>query len=130
MGPLTIGFGVFLFLLGIGFYLGTEAKSLTALIPGAFGLLFVILGALAARNIARKHVMHAAAMIGLIGFALPAWRAIKALSSGGEFSPAVIEQLGMAATCLLFVGLCVKSFIDARRNRAAAPPAETGESAS
>jgi hypothetical protein len=128
MGPVTIVFGAFLIVVGAGFYFGTEAKSVTALVPAIFGVLFVLLGALAAKNIARKHVMHFAAMLGLIGFALPIWRVIKSLSSGGEFSPAVIEQLVMAITCLVFVGLCVKSFIDARRNRQAA--SETTESAS
>jgi len=127
MGRVTVVFGLFLAVVGAGFFLGTESKSVTALIPSVFGLLFIILGALASWDIARKHVMHFAAMIGLIGFILPLWRAIKALAGGGEFSPAVIEQLVMAVTCLVFVGLCVKSFIDARRNRKAL---EAGEKAS
>ena len=67
MPPVTIGFGVAMILLGAGFYLGTETQSVTALIPAFAGILFVLLGVLAFKEGLRKHVMHAAAALGLLG---------------------------------------------------------------
>jgi hypothetical protein len=59
--------------------------------------------------------MHAAVIVGLIGFLVPAIRVLMKIS---EFalSPAVISQLAMSAVCLVFVVLAVRSFITARRN--------------
>ncbi len=125
MWSVTIGFGMVLILLGVGGYVGTGRESVTALIPAFFGLALVVLGALARKEGLRKHVMHAAVLIGLVGFAVPAYRAgpkIPALFAGDEGVnvAAVSLQLAMAAICAVFVVLCVKSFIDARRSRAAA----------
>src|SRR5262245_18242041 len=118
MGPITIAFGIGLILVGVIGYVATDAVSLTALIPSAFGLVLAILGALAWRDIARKHVMHAAAMLELLGFLLTAGRIGMVLAKGEiKSQAALIENAVMAVTCLLFVGLCVKSFIDARRRR-------------
>jgi preprotein translocase subunit Sss1 len=113
--------GVLLILLGIiGYIFGLmhDAASPTALIPTAFGLLLFILGAVAKKkeNL-RMHLMHAAVLIGLVGFAIPAWRVLSTLSNF-IMSTAIVSQLAMALICLVFVILCVKSFIDARRNRA------------
>lgn len=122
MAPVTIGFGLGLILLGVGFYAGTDSKSVTALIPACFGVVFIVLGLLARKDKLRKHVMHAAAALGLIGFLIPAYRVLSPLANlatGGsvDHPPAVIEQSLMALICLLFVGLCVRSFIAARRAR-------------
>jgi Na+(H+)/acetate symporter ActP len=126
MGRVTIGFGIFLILIGcVGFFLTyqPEKPPYTALIPAAFGLALAILGGLALKESFRKHAMHAAAMIGLVGFLGAAVMSLRkllpALFSGEDIDRpnAVIAQLIMAATCLVFVGLCVKSFIDARRLR-------------
>src|SRR5581483_1239793 len=65
--------GALLIGLGAWGYLGAEAehRSVTALIPAFFGLALVLLGLLAFKEHLRKHVMHLAAMIGLIGLAVP-----------------------------------------------------------
>jgi uncharacterized membrane protein len=114
-------FGVLLTVLGIGLYAlsDPEHKSLTALIPSAFGLALVLLGQVAqsGSDKVRMHTMHVAALIGLIGFAFPAYRAIAALVRGTEFNLAIGGQLAMAVLCAIFLGLCIKSFIDARRAR-------------
>jgi hypothetical protein len=123
MGPVSIGFGTFLILLGgVGFALAMDAdKPLpwTALIPSGFGVALVVLGLLARKDSLRKHVMHAAALLGLVGFALPQVMVIRrALNPAAAPSAvAVIEQAVMADVCLVFLVLCVKSFIDARRSR-------------
>ena len=125
MGPVTVGFGLFLILVGLLGYFTSESHSPTALIPAAFGLIFVILGVLARKDNLRKHVMHAAAALGLIGCISAAMRCVPTwmtLADGGEVKlpHALIAQTVMALTCALFVGLCVKSFMNARRARAQA----------
>jgi hypothetical protein len=85
------------------------------LIPAAFGLLIAILGGIAAaKPDLRKHLMHVAVLLGLIGFLIPA---IRLLMKIGQLtmSAAVLSQLAMALVCLGFVILAVRSFIDARR---------------
>jgi hypothetical protein len=110
--------GVLLILIGIigyAFGLIDGHGSPTALIPCAFGLLLVIFGFLAKSNEnLRKHLMHAAVIVGLLGFLIPAWRLISRMSDL-TVSLAVLSQAAMAIICLVFVILCVKSFIDARR---------------
>jgi hypothetical protein len=40
-------------------------------------------------------------------------------ADGSDATTAVVVQLVMAVVCLAFVGLCVNSFVQARRRRAA-----------
>jgi hypothetical protein len=119
----TIGFGVVLILLGLGGYFGTDMVSLTALIPAAFGLLLVIFGILARDDKRRKLAMHIAVTVGLLGFlgTVPGLLKLPTLLSGGvvQRPPAVIAQSIMAVLMAIYVGMCVKSFIDARRRRTA-----------
>jgi len=120
----TIGFGVVLIVLGLAGYFGSNRISPTALIPAAFGLLLVIFGALARDEKRRKTAMHVAVLIGLIGFlgTLSGLLKLPALLSGGEVARpmAVVAQSIMAVLMAVYVGMCVKSFIDARRRRAGA----------
>jgi peptidoglycan biosynthesis protein MviN/MurJ (putative lipid II flippase) len=123
MAPLAIGFGVLLTLLGGAFcggiYASTEKFQVTALIPAFFGLAFIVLGIVARNDKARMHAMHGAAFLGLVGFAMPTYMVIKGLIGGDEYGLAKQEQTAMAVLCLVFVGFCVKSFIDARKARKA-----------
>ena len=120
--PFTaIIFGVLLILTGVVGYIHgmmNDKASLTALIPAAFGILLAILG-LAAQSMegVRKHIMHAAVIVGLIGFLVPAGRLVSKMSEI-TFSAAYVSQIVMAALCLAFVIMAVRSFIDARRARA------------
>lgn len=122
MGPVTIVFGILLIDLGLFGYVTAESKSITALIPAFFGNVFAILGVLSQKDQLRKHVMHLAVVLGLIGIIVPAIRGIPSLISylsGGEVKHpnAAILQTVMAAMCAVFVGLCIRSFIVARRAR-------------
>jgi hypothetical protein len=119
MANMAIGFGAVLIVLGVAGYLGTGMVSLTALIPAAFGLVLLILGVVARDPGRRKHAMHGAAMVGLLGFAGTA-RSLARIVAGdlGPRPNAVIAQAVMAVLMLVFVGLCVRSFIEARRTRA------------
>lgn len=119
MPSISIYFGVLLMIVGVAGYIAGvvgERTSLTALIPAVFGLFLVIFGLVARSNEAlRKHMMHAAAAVALIGFLATAGRL---LSRIGEitFSPAVLSQAATAVLCLAFVLLAVRSFIEARRS--------------
>ena len=117
----AIWFGRLLLLIGIAGYaygLINPPASLTALIPAAFGAVLMLLGHLAASNEAmRKHLMHAAVLVGLLGFILPAGR-LASKFSDLALSAGVLSQMAMAMVCLIFVVMCVRSFIAARRGDA------------
>jgi len=122
MANVTIGFGLLLAALGAVGYYGTGSTSLTALIPVIFGLLLVICGAFARQEASRKNAMHAAAVVGLLGFLGPlrVLPRMVALLGGGEVPhrAAVLDQLAMMVICGIFMALCVRSFIAARRSAA------------
>lgn len=118
MPSTSITFGVLLILLGIiGYVYGMmeNSASVTALIPAFFGIVLVILGFLAkSKEDLRKHLMHAAVAVALIGFIITAGRLLSKLGSL-TMSAAVISQAAMAVICLIFVLLSINSFISARR---------------
>ncbi len=125
MAKVTIVFGVVLLALGAGFYFATGAAAPTSLIPAGFGILLVLFGALANSPEPGRRMlwMHIAVTLGLLGFLFPAFMTIKSLvkAHGGPLARplAVAEQGIMAVVCLIFVALCVRSFIAARRARTA-----------
>ena len=124
MANTTIAFGVVLIVLGLGGYFGTDRVSPTALIPAAFGLLLIVFGVLAKDEKRRKMAMHIAVTVGLLGFLGTITGLLKLFTmlAGGEVArpTAVVAQSIMAILMLVYVGMCVKSFIDARRRRAGA----------
>ena len=121
MAKVAIGIGAALILLGVITFLMTSAK--TSLIPAYFGLPLAISGAVALKPEYRKHAMHVAAVIGLLGFLLPLGRLIPVLIRGSLPAPAALVGLvTMTVLCGVFVVLCVRSFIDARRHRESAVP--------
>ena len=123
MPQITMAVGSLLILIGVGFYFGTGATSLTALIPAALGLPMAITGVIALRERWRKHAMHAAVLVALLGFLGSArgLLSLPALLSGAELArpAAVAAQAITAILCLAFVALAVNSFVQARRARAA-----------
>ncbi|MCS6951290.1 MAG: hypothetical protein RMK57_10795 [Bryobacterales bacterium] len=117
----TVAIGVALIVLGVAGYVASSAASPTALIPAAFGAALAVLGWLAYDERRRKTVMHLAVAVGLVGF-LGSVRGLLRLADWLSGSPverplAAVSQSLMAALTGVFVGLCVKSFIDARRPR-------------
>jgi len=121
VAKVAIGFGVILIILGLGGYFLTGSQSWTAMIPAFFGAVLAVLGAIALDPAKRKHAMHAAAALGLVGFAGAVPGVIKAFKWLGGAEPArpaaVISQSIMAVLMLAFVVMCVQSFIAARRAR-------------
>ena len=112
--------GTLLVLIGaVGYVHGVmnDKASITALIPAFFGVVLFILGVIArGKENLRKHLMHAAVAIALLGFIAASGRLIMKISEL-TMSAAVISQIAMAAVCLAFVLLGVKSFAAARQNR-------------
>ena len=134
MAPVTIVFGVLMILLGIIGYFATGRQSITALIPVIPGVIWLVLGVLARNERMRKHAMHAAAALSLIGFLAMARAIINLIrwqTGGAEPArpAAVVSQAILGILFLVFLILCVRSFIGARRARRAgfdvAPPAGT-----
>ena len=124
MAKVSIVFAVLLIALGLGSYFGTGSQHPTALIPTWFGLALGLFGLLAMSPDAgrRKLYMHINVTIGLLGFLGAAGRA---LTSYGHARSEGIEpdrialgaQLAMAGLLLIYVLMCVRSFIEARRAR-------------
>jgi hypothetical protein len=116
----TIVCGAILIAVGvIGFFV-TGREQPTALIPAILGFFIALSGFLALKKEKlRKHMMHAAAGLSLLGvlatargaFALPT------LLGGGEVArpAAVIAQSITFLVLLVFLIICVRSFIAARK---------------
>ncbi len=117
MPSTTRSFGVLLIVLGAASYTMTGRTSVTALIPAFFGVALVILALVARNEAARKHAMHAAVAIGLIGALASLGRAVPAVMNGDATRPAVLAQLAMAVLLIVYVALGVQSFIAARKAR-------------
>lgn len=117
----TIIAGSLLSLLGVLGYVFSDSRSLTALIPLGFGTMLELFGALALRPDFRKHAMHGAAIIGLVGIIGSAPGAITFLKliTGGQVARplAAKVQAAMFVTCVIFLVLCVRSFQEARARR-------------
>jgi membrane associated rhomboid family serine protease len=109
--------GVFLVILGVFCFVATNSEHYTALIPAAFGVVFMVLGLLAAKESLRKHAMHVAAALATLAFLFGVYRIVTALAVGKELGTAFVETAVFASFCGLLAALCVKSFVDARRRR-------------
>ena len=119
MPRLTVGIGSSLILLGLAAYLFSGRSSPTALIPAAFGIVLVLLGLLAGRMASPKHVMHAAAVLALLGFlgtagALPE---LARLLLGGDVERplATAAKAVMAIDLAVYLAYCIRSFREARK---------------
>ncbi|MEX1010639.1 MAG: hypothetical protein WDZ29_01115 [Balneolaceae bacterium] len=124
MPKLTQALGYFLIVLGVAAYFLTGMESVTALIPAFFGLVFAGLGYLATTNEAmRKHAMHAALLLAILGLAGSFGGLVQLLGAlgGGEVErpAAAIAQSLMAISCLSFLIMGIKSFIAARKGETA-----------
>lgn len=113
MPYVSIGCGALLILQAIYAYTTADKQSVTALIPSFIGLPIVIAGAVALNEKLLKHAMHGAVVFGLLG-ALAGWGRFLS-TAGSELNFARQNVLIMAVICTVFVGLCVNSFIQARK---------------
>lgn len=123
MAKLTIVFGALLILLGLFGYMATGREHPTALIPLFFGVVLAGLGAGANTEDVKRRMlmMHIAVTVALLGFLGTISGVIDfiRMEGGKHFAyPAAPEsKAAMCVVCLVFVLLCVRSFIAARRAR-------------
>ncbi len=119
----TILYGALLTVLGVGGYLFTGSVSLTSLIPAFFGVPLIVLGIWGQKPAALKHAMHGAAVLALLGIFGSAGGLLQlpALLSGAEVlrPAAVISRSIMAVISVVFLVLCIRSFIAVRKAREA-----------
>lgn len=120
----TMLIGALLCVLGfISYAMGAQAgnavRSPTALIPAGFGAILLLLGFGALiKPGARKHFMHAAAAVALLG-ALGGFGMFAARVGTRGFTLATGSMLTMGILSAILVVLCVRSFMTARRAREA-----------
>ena len=125
MAKVTLVFAAMLAVLGLIGYLGTGSQHPTALIPLWFGLALGVFGwlAMSPSESRRKLFMHINVTIGLLGLIGAAEEAVRgylhAESMGAQPDMiALASKLAMAVILLVYVALCVRSFIQARRQGA------------
>ena len=123
MAKVTLVFAALFIALGLAGYIGTGSEHPTALIPAALGVLLGIFGALSLSPDAgrRKLFMHINVTLGLLGFlgtvmGLIQWIGMLA-GNAVKNPPATESKAAMALLCLVYVALCVRSFIAARKAR-------------
>jgi nitrate/nitrite transporter NarK len=122
MAKVTIVFAALLIALGLIGYVGTGSQHPTALIPAWIGVALGLFGflAISPSEGRRKLFMHVNVTIGLLAFLGGAVEAVRgyvhAKSMGAVPDPiALASKATMAGLMLIYVILCVRSFIDARR---------------
>ncbi len=124
MAKITILFAVLLVILGLVGYIGTGSIHPTALIPVWFGLALGAGGALAISpsEARRKIFMHINVTIGAVGCigafasALHGYGVARSAGIDPDMR-AFAAKLAMAILLLVYVNLCVRSFLEARRAR-------------
>ena len=121
MPIVTLVVGGLLTVLGILGYVLGETHSLTALIPLAFGVLIESCGALALQPPLKKHAMHGAsalALLGVAGSTMGFVSFLRLIAGGAVARPFAAQmQAAMFFICTIFLGLCIRSFREARAAR-------------
>ena len=120
MESVSIIYGIFLIIWGIAVSLISSSNSLTSFIPSIFGLPILLFSILSVKFSNKKKLfMHIVVTFGLIVF-IGGLDFSRGLIKGTSFNNmwADTSKLMMLITGLIFVYLCVKSFIFARKNRA------------
>ena len=117
MENISLIYGIFLILWGIGVSYLSDSNSITSYIPSIFGLpilLFAVLALLIPSK--KKLLMHIVVTFGLIIF-LGGLDFFRSFGNPFENVWADSSKLMMMITGFLFTLLCVKSFIFARKNK-------------
>ena len=124
MAKVTLVFAALLVALGLAGYVGTGSLHPTALIPTWIGLVLGVGGflAISPSESRRKLFMHinvTVALLGFIGSAVEVIRSyIHAQSTGiAPDQIAMASKITLTLLLLIYVVLCVRSFIAVRRAR-------------
>jgi hypothetical protein len=106
--------GLILAVIGIVSYVGTGRTSMTALIPAFIGAVLLVLAYVARSEAARRHAMHVAMVVALLGILGSGQRLIGAT----DFTrPATLAQLATVLLLAWLLGKGIQSFREARRAR-------------
>jgi hypothetical protein len=124
MAKLTLFIGFLLVAISAGFYFAMNPHESAALHPAGIGVLLILCGALANTENPKRRMlwMHIAVTLGLIAFLTTGIRVAIALAHGTASIVNMLafdERLAIAIVSLVYVALCVRSFIAARRARTA-----------
>jgi hypothetical protein len=118
MAMVTQLVGFILLVIGAGTWLYVGMGEFTALIPAVLGLLLLLAGTLAERREAvRRHAMHAALLVALLGLLGTAPTALGTGAMGDASDTARIEAVLTAIALGAYLALGVRSFVGARRRR-------------
>lgn len=120
MASTTIALGVTLIIVGLAGYFLTGMVSVTALIPAFFGIVIALAGLIARDERRRKHAIHAAVVVALLGLmgSVRGLLQIGTLFDGTAARPAAVAaQAIMALLTGGYLVLAIRSFMAARRNR-------------
>ena len=88
--------------------------------PAFIGITLFVCGIIGAKEAMRILAMHSAIHIDLVGFI----GAAAALFKANQEMAAIVSKSITSVLCATFIGLCVRSFIQARKTREAAAVAE------
>lgn len=122
MTRLTTILGALLVATGVVAFVVTSASSVTALIPAFVGGLFLICAALASRPGLHRHSIHAALVVALIGAAGSLMNVAKVgelLAGTAERPAAIVTSLILFVLCVGYLIIGIRSFVAARKARAA-----------
>ena len=120
MVGISLLIGIVLIVLGIGGYVLSDMVSPTALIPAAFGVVILLLGAYGREQTRRRTAMHLAmgvALAGILGSAsglVPFLRWV-AGSTPGPLPMAPLSKMIMLILLVVYLGMGIRSFVAARR---------------
>lgn len=122
MTTITLAVGAVLTVLGIAGYALTGAASLTALIPSLVGLLILLCGFLARQEKLRRHAIHGAlavALLGALGSLMNVVKIGQVFAGTAQRPTAIVVSTIMFVVLVGYVALGVRSFVAARRGAVA-----------
>ncbi|ACV80321.1 hypothetical protein [Nakamurella multipartita] len=118
MTTITLAAGAVLTVLGIAGYALSGAASLTALIPALVGVLLAICGVLARQDKLRRHAIHAAlavALLGALGSLMNVVKIGQVFAGTAQRPTAVVVSTIMFLILVAYLAVGVRSFVAARR---------------
>lgn len=125
MQRLTVLVGIILVAIGAASYFGAAPAKGNPLAISGIGCALIVCGWAAANERARMHAMHGAVLAGLIGMIVGIVGVLQgdaAVDSAATAAPSSANRWPASVTalvCGVYVVLCVRSFVMARRARAA-----------
>ena len=122
MTRLTTIVGALLVATGVVAYVVTSASSVTALIPAFVGGLFLICAAVANRPALHRQGIHAALVVALIGALGSLMNVVKVgelVAGTAERPAAIVTSLILFVLCVVYLVIGIRSFVAARKARAA-----------